>query len=461
MSAHARPDPPPRVLELLRRHGRNTCSFQALELGLHYWFDGDDACVAYADTGGAWIAAGDPIAPPERMDEVLVAFCRAARDAGRRPRFFAMEGEPGPRAKLRTTPIGTQPIWDPRAWPETLRRKRSLREQLRRARAKGVTVREVGADELEPGHPTRACVDALIAHWLDSRAIAPMGFLVEIDVYHTPQERRFLVAERHGAVVGILVAVPVYARDGWFFEDVLRDPAAPNGTIELLFDFAMRACADAGSTHVTFGLAPLADVPSRTLAWIRDRSRIFYDFEGLRRFKSKLEPQCWEPVYLGYPERERGIVAVIDSLEAFARGSFWRFGWATLVHRARRVTGLLALLLIPWTIALARFPAQQFPSRRIQLAWVVYDVILLALLGVLLKRWRPGLAATISVLAGIDATLGTVQLAVHNVHHVDGIVAFGGMLAALLAPVFASTFLWKARHRYRHQAPSGSAFDTR
>lgn len=40
-----------RVLELLRRFGRNTASFQILEPGLEYWFDGDDACVGYADTG--------------------------------------------------------------------------------------------------------------------------------------------------------------------------------------------------------------------------------------------------------------------------------------------------------------------------------------------------------------------------------------------------------------------------
>lgn len=39
-----------RVLELLRQFGHNTTSFQVLEPGLAYWFDGDDACVAYADT---------------------------------------------------------------------------------------------------------------------------------------------------------------------------------------------------------------------------------------------------------------------------------------------------------------------------------------------------------------------------------------------------------------------------
>ena len=34
-----------RVLDLLKRHSRHTTSFQILEPGYDYWFDGDDACV--------------------------------------------------------------------------------------------------------------------------------------------------------------------------------------------------------------------------------------------------------------------------------------------------------------------------------------------------------------------------------------------------------------------------------
>ena len=56
-------DPRVRALALLKRHGYNATSFQTLERGFRYWFDGDEACVAYADTGSAWVVAGAPIAP--------------------------------------------------------------------------------------------------------------------------------------------------------------------------------------------------------------------------------------------------------------------------------------------------------------------------------------------------------------------------------------------------------------
>jgi phosphatidylglycerol lysyltransferase len=95
MDARARPrddgvEDRGRVLALLRVHGWNSTSFQVLEPGFRYWFD-RDACVAYVDTGGAWVVAGAPIAPRERFAEIANAFAAAARSAGRRASFFGTE----------------------------------------------------------------------------------------------------------------------------------------------------------------------------------------------------------------------------------------------------------------------------------------------------------------------------------------------------------------------------------
>lgn len=438
-----------RVLALLKRYGHNTTSFQILEPGLQYWFDGDDACVAYADTGGSWVAAGGPIAAPEREGAVMARFAAAARAAGKRVRFFALEDETSGRDELAHLHVGAQPIWDPQRWPEALASKRSLREQLRRARAKGVAVRQVEAAELgDEGHPTRAAIDHMVAHWLDSRAMAPMGFVVHLDPYGLPEERRFFIAERNGQVVGILIAVPIYARGGWFFEDVLRDPSAPNGTVELMFDHAMRVVAAEGSAHATFGLAPLAGIEHRWLQRIRDRTRWLYDFEGLRQFKAKLLPTSWQPVYLGYPARERGISAVVDTLEAFARGSFVRFGWRTLVHRAPMVARVLGLLLIPWMVVLALVPtAAWFPSAAVQRGWIALDVVLFVLLMMLSMRWRKGLAVTVAALAVADAGLGFAQLATHTAAQLDGWLEWAVVVTAQGAPMFAAAFLMAARNR--------------
>ncbi|MGZ6135391.1 MAG: phosphatidylglycerol lysyltransferase domain-containing protein, partial [Myxococcaceae bacterium] len=80
-----------RVLAVLRRHGWNATSFQVLEPGFQYWFADEDACVAYVDTGSAWVAAGAPLTAPARIGAVGEAFHGRAREAGRRVAFFGVE----------------------------------------------------------------------------------------------------------------------------------------------------------------------------------------------------------------------------------------------------------------------------------------------------------------------------------------------------------------------------------
>ncbi|HSZ83412.1 MAG TPA: DUF2156 domain-containing protein, partial [Polyangia bacterium] len=346
-------DEPParaRALALLKRHGWNATSFQMLEPGFRYWFDGD-ACVGYVDTGAAWIAASAPVTTDEALAPAASRFVDAARAAGRRAAFFATEErfarDPALPA-LAALRIGEQPVWDPSAWTATVRATRSLREQLRRARAKGVTVRALPAAELvDAGGATRRAVDALIARWSQAHPMPPMGFLVAVHAYEHLDERRCFVAERSGRVVGFLAAVPVYARGGWLFEDLLRDPAAPNGTAELLVEAAMTAAAAEGSRYVTLGLVPLAGPLPPWLRLARRSGGGLYDFEGLRAFKAKLRPASWVSIYLSYPASQGVAPSVRDVLTAFARGGLLRFGVATLVRAPAVLVQVLALLLVP------------------------------------------------------------------------------------------------------------------
>jgi phosphatidylglycerol lysyltransferase len=239
-----------RAHALIVQHGWNSTSFQVLEDGYQYWFWGDEACVAYVDTGRAWVVAGAPIAPEAQLGEVVTRFLEEAQRAGRRVCFFAVEARLLAQTALRGLPIGEQAVWDPRGWSGVLAGAKSLREQLRRARAKGVTVRRLTVDELEHHGPA---LDGLAERWLAGRALAPLGFLVELELFRDPHQRRYFVAEQGGRVVGALTAVPVYAREGWLLEDLLRDASAPNGTAELLVDAAMTTLAAEGSSYVTLG----------------------------------------------------------------------------------------------------------------------------------------------------------------------------------------------------------------
>lgn len=436
-----------RVLALLRLHGRQATSFQILEPGYLYFFHGDEGCVAYTDTGRAWVAAGAPVAPERLEREVALGFIGAARIARREARFFAVDEGFAKRTGLHAAHIGEQPLWDPAEWQETLQESRSLREQLRRARAKGVSTRLVPAEEItdEQGRIRRG-VEELIARWLASRPMSEMKFMVLVHPFSFPKERRYVVAEQDGEVVGFGAAVPVYAQGGWFLEDLLRLPDAPNGTAEMLVDEVMRRIDEEGSRYATLGLAPLAGEVNTVLRLTRDYTAALYNFGGVRAFKAKLRPHSWEPLYLAWPRGRLGLLAMRDALAAFAPGGMVRFALNTLVHERSLATFVLGLLLVPWTFAVGMVPTEQwFPSAAVQQAWVVFDLVLIALLFALVQRWRPRLATLLAGLTTVDAALTLTQIATHNVSRVSVPWEWAVLALAVTGPVLAATFFWATR----------------
>jgi lysylphosphatidylglycerol synthetase-like protein (DUF2156 family) len=451
------------VVALVRRYGWNATSFQVLEPGYRYFFpDGGDACVAYVDTGSAWVAGGAPLARDDRMAAVADAFIAAARAAGRRACLFATEERFTAQAPLRSIPVGEQAVWDPADWPAALARGRRLREQLRRARAKGIRVREVDADDaMKPGTATRAAISALVERWLRSRELAPMGFLVQIEPLTLLPEHRLFLAELapedagtpnagNGELVALLSMAPIYARNGWSLQHLIRAPHAPNGTTETLIDCAMRWAKDAKADLLTLGLAPLAgDVPA-PLRLARRAGRALFDFEGLRAFKAKLRPARWDRVFLSFPPDVGPVRAVLDVLAAFARGGLLRFGLRTLMRGPKLVVRLLAWLLVPWTLLLASVDTRVwFPRPAVKWAWVTFDAILAVTLGVLHRRWRDSLARAVTVAIGADALLTLFEGVTWNGPRTTTAGGWAMLALAIAAPLAAFTTLWRARVRGR------------
>jgi phosphatidylglycerol lysyltransferase len=439
-----------RVLELLRRHGWNATSFQVLEGGFSYWFDATgDACVAYVDTGGAWVAAGAPIADERSLCDVARAFVEAASRAARSACFFATEPRFLGVAGFEHLLIGEQPVWDPRQWEATLRGSHSLREQLRRARAKGVAVERAPAEAFASADaPLRHELERLIDSWQRSKAMPPMEFLVRVAPFDFAVERRLFVARRGERIVGLAAVVPVYARGGWFVENLLRTPDAPNGTTELLVDAAMRDAAALGSAYLTLGLAPLAGDVSVLLGLARRYAAPLYDFRGLGAFKAKLRPNEWVPIYLSHPRAQSAWVAVYQSLRAFARRGLLVYGLETLLRGPDVVIRGLAALLVPWTLLLALLDGDRwFPAPWVQWSWVGFDLALSVALLLLGRRFRPWLSLAIVSLVTLDAALTLLQALLFNLPRLRGGADAVGVIVAVAAPAVASRILTNAHRR--------------
>lgn len=448
MGSSSRPSSPrERAFSLARKHGWNATSFQTLRRGFSYFFH-NDGYVAYVDTGRAWVAGGAPICSTEALQETTQAFVNAARNDRRRAVFFAVE----PRMLdvnselLSSLPIGKQPIWDPRTWPSTLKAHRSLREQLRRARAKGVTITRETKLVAHTGQ-----VRDLVERWLATRSMPKMGFLVAVDDLLESPEAVHFVAWRAGTIIGLGAAIPVPGRRGLFVEHLIRDVDAPNGTVELLVDAIFTWAREQELVWVTLGLAPLMGQVPRPLELARHWLRWLYDFEGLAYFKAKLRPEDWAPLYLAYPRAQGPVTSVFDALRAFATSSFLGF-LARLVGRGHPlVLRALALLLVPWTLLLASASPDRWFHGHISVkwAWVVFDGLVILALFRLAQRPRLRLARVLAYAVSLDALLTPLEATLWNLREPRSPIELLIILVACLAPPLAAFVLFGTAGRLR------------
>lgn len=298
-----------RARQLVLEFGWNSTCFQIVNPGIEYWFgDNGKSVIGYVTAGRCRVVAGAPVCREEALPDVVKAFESDAARNDQKVCYFGAEArlETALRNSHEHTRVllGAQPVWTPVNWSKRVARHRSFRAQLNRARNKGVSICEWSPAEAHGNERLSECLRL----WLDSKGLPPLHFVVEPDTLERLENRRIFVAEKGTTVVAFLVLSPIPERNGWLTEQFPHHPLAPNGTVELMMDTAIRSLADDGSEYVTLGLSPLSkraniepfDNPwwlKIVLAWMRKHGQRFYNFDGLDAFKSKLRPEQWEPIF--------------------------------------------------------------------------------------------------------------------------------------------------------------------
>lgn len=322
-----------RVRKLVLAHGWNATTYQLLSPGMRHWFwPGGEAVVGYVAHRGVWVVAGAPVCSVAHLPQVVRAFELVAARHGKRVCYFGaagrlktnLDGDPAYSAVV----LGAQPVWHPADWATLIEGHRSLRGQLNRARNKGIGVTEWPVARAH-NHPA---LWRILREWLSTRGLPPLHFLVEPKTLAHLLDRRVFVAQRKDGPssdpvpVAFLVLAPIPQRNGWLTEQFVRGHEAPNGSIELLMDTAIRTLATEGAEYVTMGLVPLSQLGLAQdqspfwlrllLRWVRAHGRRFYNFDGLQTFKAKFHPQEWEPIWSVSRERN------------FSPGTLWAIAGA-------------------------------------------------------------------------------------------------------------------------------------
>ncbi len=305
------PDPTIELLRLQSAYGYNAHSLVSITPGAITWTMPEiDGAVIYGEFGRVWLAAGDPLAKPEDIQPLVKGFMAAATKARRIAAFvpaterFAREGI---QLGLSAIKIGAAPYYDLKTWQPRGNKAKKMRAGVNQALKAGVRIESIESfDENLKKETTELCLE-----WLKTRrAATTFGWLLALDPFlRAEQKKLFAARDVNNRLVGLLAASPIPARDGWYLEDVLRAADAPQGTADLLVFEALQRLQESGAVMATLGTAPLAKegsddisthdhpVIERALSVASKRLSIFYNFEGLRRFKTKFAASWWESEY--------------------------------------------------------------------------------------------------------------------------------------------------------------------
>ena len=323
-------DPTQELLHLQSLYGYNAHSLVSITPGARLWSTPSlDGAIIYSEFGHVWLAVGDPLAEDAEIAELARRFVAAARKRGRIAAFVpatARFASVALEADLSAVKVGAAPYFDLQTWGPHGDRAKKMRSGINQARRAGVSVEFVETADEEIKRETAA----LCQRWLETRRTATkLGWLFVLDPFQHAELKKFFAARDHrGRLVGFLAASPIPARDGWYLEDILRLPDAPPGTPDLLVVEALNKLAADGAKTATLGTSPLAkdgeqtvvsgDYPlsERMLYVAAKRLERFYNFEGLRRFKSKFVPSWWESEYVLVP---RGVTVPSRVTYAFMR----------------------------------------------------------------------------------------------------------------------------------------------
>lgn len=448
-----------RILELLEKYGRNLHSFMVLEPGLSLWSN-DDAAIAYAHRGGYWVAVGGPLCAPDQTARVVNAFHDAAREAGCRVVFFGVTQPMVDRLKDSTfdsLQIGLAAVWNPALWNEVIRGAEKLRNRVSKARRSGITVRLLDLQEISETGPLRKQLTEIVDEWADQKALPSMGFMVTVELFQHAHRRRYFIVEGEEKIHGFAVCVPIYGRHGWLLEDMMIRPASPAGCGEALVDCVMRQLSDEGAEVVSLGMVALAGLDGgdqkgrhpfltgllrlcgRTMGWL-------YNFEGLYRFRNKMKPLAWEPVYL-VTDGPVTFLTIRAVLMAFAEGWVTRFAIRVLGRWAyqwyRRHVPIIAKAAESKRKKLIDFPI-------VILATICVCATTLAVTGSY-QGWLPWWAATTLGFMGGFAGFTPIHEAVHgNVSRLKFFNATTGHVCSLLLTGAFRPYCYLHREHHLH-----------
>lgn len=270
------------------------------------------AMLMYQVQGRSWVAMGDPVGD-EAAGEALAWRLRELADRhGGRAVFYQVEAARLPLyldMGLAAIKLGEEALVPLTGFTLDGPRRAFLRQAVRRAERDGLSFEVVGPGE---ARAHMAALRAVSDRWLQAKATREKGFsLGRFDEDYLCRFPLVLVRRTTPADRPVVAFANLWTgngRDELSIDLMRHDPQAGVATMDSLFAHTLVWGAAQGYRWFNLGMAPLSGLETHPLAplWHRlgtvlfRNSEHFYNFQGLRAYKQKFDPE-WRPRYLACP----------------------------------------------------------------------------------------------------------------------------------------------------------------
>jgi phosphatidylglycerol lysyltransferase len=308
---------------------RTTAAYLALLGDKELLFsDRGNAFLMYGVEGRSWVALGDPIGPESEMTELVWRFRELSDRHGGWTVFYQVGQAHLPLyldLGLTLLKLGEEA----RVHLETFSLEGKVRKPLRhvcnRLEKEGCRF-EVAPVTMVPSLLPE--LQAISDAWLKEKHTREKGFSLGFFATGYLQQCPIAIVRRAEKIVAFANLWYGAGKEELSLDLMRYLPQAPDNVMEYLFLQLMLWGKQEGYQWFNLGMAPLSGFTDRALAplWTRLGALVFrhgehfYNFQGLRRYKEKFDPE-WEPKYLASPGG-LALPRVLTNIASLISGGF-------------------------------------------------------------------------------------------------------------------------------------------
>lgn len=287
----------------------------------------DEAFLMYARRGRSLVALYDPIGPTQQRAEMIWQFRDLCDIHHARPVFYQVRAENLPYYMdigLTAIKLGEEARVDLKRFDLEAKGKemKDLRYTWNRGTRDGLSL-----EIHEPGQAPMDELKVISDAWLTGKNVREKGFSLGRFSNDYLKHFRIAVIRFEGRPVAFANLLETHSHELASLDLMRAHPDAPKLTMEFMMVGLIQHYKNHDYARFSLGMVPLSGLQPRRGAPLTQRlgSMVFrrgeqlYNFQGLRRFKDKFQPD-WEPRYMAVPAGLDPLVALADTAALIAGG---------------------------------------------------------------------------------------------------------------------------------------------